>query len=490
MTESPFASICNEMAAKFDEADTSHNIEKTKALIDEAEAFLKIHDESAYAPLFYSVGTSKTIVRDAVLKEKSSEKNFYTNPDVVRLHSEAIWYFRHAEELVNQIEETEDAIPWLTGFKIILYVNQGNAFDFCGRKCSAIDYYSKAINLHPFGMALGNIGRCLEHYADLKKAYKYYLEAEQANDVYTYQEAKDMFRKRREALEERFGREILISSTVCKAVKTESVREADYRHWCLANHLFLNTLNDLLEDNPAFMTDSLHITSITTGIEQKDPPFVFEMFDQVKEEYIYSRYLLYEVVNCDYKVHFADKEAHLDDVMNYSTYSIRLEKLKTAFRTVYSLFDRIAFLLNSYLNLGIEEHKVYFNKIWNVLEEKEKQNIAIGALHWINRDFRDKFGDADTPHAKKLKDLRHALEHKFVSVHIFPVEKEVEIGEDYIYRISEAHLIAYTMDLLKLVREALIELTVAIRIEEYQRDDGSEKVAHMELYEYLDDFKR
>jgi hypothetical protein len=238
------------------------------------------------------------------------------------------------------------------------------------------------------------------------------------------------------------------------------------------------------------MTDSLHITSITTGIEQKDPPFVFEMFDQVKEEYIYSRYLLYEVVNCDYKVHFADKEAHLDDVMNYSTYSIRLEKLKTAFRTVYSLFDRIAFLLNSYLNLGIEEHKVYFNKIWNVLEEKEKQNIAIGALHWINRDFRDKFGDADTPHAKKLKDLRHALEHKFVSVHIFPVEKEVEIGEDYIYRISEAHLIAYTMDLLKLVREALIELTVAIRIEEYQRDDGSEKVAHMELYEYLDDFKR
>jgi hypothetical protein len=214
------------------------------------------------------------------------------------------------------------------------------------------------------------------------------------------------------------------------------------------------------------------------------------MFNQVKEEYIYARYLLYEVVSSDYNVHFADKEVHLDDVLNYSAYSIRLEKLKTAFRTVYSLFDRIAFLLNSYLNLGIEEHKVSFNNIWKVLEEKEEQNIAIGALHWINRDFIEKFGDSATPHAKKLKELRNALEHKFVSVHIFPVEKEVQIGEDFIYRISEEHLIAYSMDLLKLVREAVIELTVAIRIEEYQRHDGYQNVVCMEMHEYLDDFMR
>jgi tetratricopeptide (TPR) repeat protein len=440
-------------------------------------------------------------LRDAVWEAKSSEDKPYTDSDVIRLHSEAIWYFRHAEELVNQIEETKDTIPYLTELKMILYVNQGNALDFCGRKCSAINYYSKAINLQPFGMAFGNIGRCLEYYANIegdighrevlfKKAYEYYLQAEQADDINTYQEAKVEFRRSREAMEARFGRDALTSATVYNTVETESVREADYRQWCLTNHLFLNTLNDLLEVEPSFMTDSLQITSITTGIEQKNPPFVFEMFNQVKEEYIYSRYLLYEVVNCDYNVHFTDKEVYLDDVLNYSTYSIRIEKLKTAFRTVYSIFDRIAFLLNSYMNLGIEEHKVYFNKIWNALEGKEKQNIAIGALHWINRDFRDKFGNADTPYAKKLKDLRHALEHKFVSVHIFPVEKEVEIGEDFIYRISEEHLIEYTMDLLKLVREAVIELTMAIRIEEYQRHGESGKVGRMEIYKYLDDFKR
>lgn len=501
MIESPFAPICNELAAKFDKADIDHDVNRTRALIDEAKTILSDHDEPAYAPLFYSVGTSTTIIRDAILKSKPSNDNPYTDSEVIKKHSEAIWYFRHAEDLVNQIEEAEDTKSHITGFKMILYVNLGNALDFCGRKCSAIDYYCKAIKVHPFGMALGNIGRCLERYADLegdvghravlfKTAYKYYLEAEQSADVYTYQEARDGFHRHREAMELRFGKDVLESPTIYDPVGTGSVEEKSYRYWCLENHLFLNTLNDLLENNPSFMTDPLHITSITTGIEQVQPPFVFEMFDQVKEEFIYARHLLYEVTHGDYEVHYADRETHLDDILNYSTYSIRLEKLKTAFRTIYSLLDRIAFLLNSYLGLGIGEKQVGFDRIWDALADKEGQNIAIGALHWINRDFKDKFGEADTPHTKKLKDLRNALEHKFVSVHMLPVENEVELGRDFIYRISEEHLISYTTDLIKIVREALIELTVAIRIEEYKRHNDNEKVAHMNVHEYLDDFKR
>lgn len=168
MIESPFAPICNELAAKFDEADINHDLERIKALIIEAKVILSDHDEPAYAPLFYSVGTSTTIVRDAIMAAMPLEENAYTDIETIKTHSEAIWYFRHAEELVNRIEETEDTKPHLIGFKMILFVNLGNALDFCGRKCSAIDYYSKAIALHPFGMALGNIGRCLEHYASLE----------------------------------------------------------------------------------------------------------------------------------------------------------------------------------------------------------------------------------------------------------------------------------------------------------------------------------
>jgi hypothetical protein len=46
------------------------------------------------------------------------------------------------------------------------------------------------------------------------------------------------------------------------------------------------------------------------------------------------------------------------------------------------------------LNLGIEERQVNFKGIWKYLDEKEKKNIAIGALHVnfqrkVTLDFTD-----------------------------------------------------------------------------------------------------
>lgn len=506
---SPFAPICADYAKKFDEAEIAHDIEMTKKLLERAKAVISVHDEPAYAHLFYSVGTSLTILRDSLSAEKQSaiseKEKTRIQTEITKVHGDAIWHYRHAEELINDIEATKETKPFIDGLLMTLFVNLGNAMDYCGRKCSAIDYYRKAMAIHPFGMALGNIGRCLEHYAGLegdpghrsvliKTAYDYYVRAEAAVDSYTYQEAKMDFITRREQIEFHIGKEELQSPIRYKKSGIGRKCEKKYRDWCLYNHLFLNTLNDLPDVNSAFATDALHIASVTTAIDQNNPPFVFEMFNQAKEEYVYSRYLLFEVTQSDIKLHFADKETHLEDVLNYGAYSIRLEKLKTAFRTLYSLFDRIAFLLNGYLNLGIKERQVNFWSIWDkITSETEKNNIALRALHWIYKDFKEEFGDADSPHSLKLKTLRDALEHKFVSVHILPVDNEVKIGSDYIYRISEDHLIEYTMELLKISREALIELIIAIRIEEHHRckdlNQGDRRVAHISLREYKDEYK-
>ena len=45
------------------------------------------------------------------------------------------------------------------------------------------------------------------------------------------------------------------------------------------------------------------------------------------------------------------------------------------------------------------------------------------------------------------------------------------------------------MYLLQLIREAVIELTIAIRIEEKQRNPSEKKVLQMSMMEYLDEFK-
>ena len=67
---------------------------------------------------------------------------------------------------------------------------------------------------------------------------------------------------------------------------------------CLENHLFLNPLNDLIDMETAFAHDPLTITHYTEGTNERngdtkrsvEPPKWFAMLNQLKEEYIYSRF--------------------------------------------------------------------------------------------------------------------------------------------------------------------------------------------------------
>ena len=56
MESSPFVPICNELAAEFDTAEDTNNIEMTKALLDKAKKILADHDSPEYAPLFMWLG--------------------------------------------------------------------------------------------------------------------------------------------------------------------------------------------------------------------------------------------------------------------------------------------------------------------------------------------------------------------------------------------------------------------------------------------------
>lgn len=118
MKNSPFASICNELATEFDTADIARDINKTRELLKIAKNILNDNDTPEYAPLFYAVGTSTTILRDDLLR-KSTAENPYTDDVIIKTHSQALWYFRHAEELLNQIEVNKENYPYVTGIRMI-----------------------------------------------------------------------------------------------------------------------------------------------------------------------------------------------------------------------------------------------------------------------------------------------------------------------------------------------------------------------------------
>ena len=83
--------------------------------------------------------------------------------------------------------------------------------------------------------------------------------------------------------------------------------EHDYRHWCLTNRLYLNPSNDLGEYTVA-TTDSLGLASHVVPV---DAPHTFEsFFDQMKQEYVSARWMLYEGLTVKVP-HFSDRDVLL-----------------------------------------------------------------------------------------------------------------------------------------------------------------------------------
>lgn len=88
--------------------------------------------------------------------------------------------------------------------------------------------------------------------------------------------------------------------------------------------------------------------------------------------------------------------------------------------------------------------------------------------------------------------LRNALEHKFVKIHadvLWDGEENQELGQDSFYHITENALLQYTMNLLEIVREWLIDLTMAIHIEEKNRRRDC-AVVTVPLIEFDDEWKK
>lgn len=513
----PFPKLCEDYAQRFDAASDNRDIQAIKKLLIETENFLKNHSDVKYAPLYYCVGTSYGNLRTYGYSVKSDNTELSTEEKDLSLERE-LFCFRRCFELLEDSELIkEEYEPYVLGLKLQLYTNYANALEACGRKAAAMKFYCKVLEMNSkFGMAEGNIGRALQHYSALVHdsghvaylhhfAYNYLKDSLSKPDV--HESAKRYFKWCMNTYTHEIIETFLEKKLEIAEYSLGEKTEETYRRWCLRHHLFLNPLNDLPQELSCFATDSLHLPDMITPIEQIEPPMYFAMFNQLKQEYVYARYLCYEAFCEREEPHFADKETHLINLYDYPQYSIRIEGLKTAFRQLYSIFDKAAFFVNDYWDIGIHERDINYRTIWlsgygvgkKHYEYKNKlmpdENIALKSMFWIHNEFNKRFGDADNPYAKNIQVLRNALEHKFVKVHngiLYDGKQgETEIGIDSFYHITEDKLLQYTLELLEIVREWLIDLTMAVHIEEMKRRDGEteEKSYPVFLMEFDDEWK-
>jgi LA2681-like HEPN len=253
----------------------------------------------------------------------------------------------------------------------------------------------------------------------------------------------------------------------------DTKEERDYRHWCLINCLYLNPLNDL----GPYTVASNDEQGLGTHVVPVDAPHIFQsFFDQMKQEYLSARWLLYEGLTVK-TPHFSDRDVFLQATEPRPSLSLAIEKVKTAYRISYSLFDKVGFFMNAFMGLGIPEKQVTFRTLWRTDEKKPirkefdltDNNWGFCALYWLAKDFSEKANDeVAEPQARGLSDIRNHIEHIYLRVTV--AESQTVPSDDLALMVSREQFENKALHLLKLTRSALIYLSIGVGFEERRRE--------------------
>lgn len=398
----------------------------------------------------------------------------------------------------------EASLPDLRRCQVL--TNLGNALDTRGRLIEALPYWEAAIAIDPgFVMAHGNRGGSLIRYAracyDGRHRILLLQAAHQALSAAT--ETMDLqdpaiahFQRTKLEIETRVSANLLKEEFSYDPGRRYSEDEARYRNWCARERLFLNDLNDILISD-VVKADVLTLPSVTTSFDEG--PSIIGFFNQLKQEFITARLFLYEGLTST-DLHFADRDVTLLDTLDYPSYSVGIERVKVSLRSAYSLFDKMAFFLNDYLTLGIAERHVSFRTLWYSGSGKNRKlresmanstNVFMQALFWLAKDFFEPgVGTVDVePNARRLAEIRHELEHKYLKIHEMMVgvphgrQPEPQWDKDRLaYSIARREFEGHARELLRRSRSALIYLALAVRQEELRRNGSGDASINVPIW--------
>lgn len=398
------------------------------------------------------------------------------------------------------------------------FTNLGNTFSRLGRPVEALRHWNEALELSPrFDMAAGNKGLGLTTYSRLmydeghrrlmlKYAHRSLTEGCAANPEERF---RAFISKLKTQIESVFPREFLdkpYNMTDHSLGSTDE--EVEYRRWCLDNRLFLNPLNDL-GSYPIASKDVMTCPSVTAPIGEG--PIYHGFYNQIKQEFVSARYLYYHGVTST-DSHFSDKGVLLYNTLDYPVYGLGVEQMKLAYRSAYSILDKIAFFLNHYLRLHLADHQVKFRTFWyepkrgsNELRSEflSLANLPLRGLFWLSKDlFEDEpgFRNALEPDARNLRAIRNHLEHKYLKLHAIKPYKEECIDScalrSMVDTLAHSETLGSFQDMvlkmLGMVREALIYLSLGVHQEEVRRrkeNSSGPTLPGLPLDPYDDDWK-
>lgn len=371
--------------------------------------------------------------------------------------------------------------------------NLGNLFSNIGRFCDAIECWESALKYMPsFSMAIGNRGYGLVSYSNVlyDSGHKILFLNQARKDLSSSLNgtleggAKSAFQETIDFINKYLPPDLEIEDLEEEKLGN-SDEEINYRKWVLKNKLFLNPLNDISTSSFA-SNDVLTLPSIVMNIGEG--PYFHAFFNQIKQEYVSARFLYFEGIQQNYgNPHFSDRKVLQYNTLDYPIYSLSIEKVKACFTIIYSIFDKISFLLNHYFKLHIPDRKVSFRTFWYVDQNKTKPlrseltsnfNWPLRGLFWLSKDIfeqKEGFRESIDPEAEEINTIRNHIVHKYLKVHDellwnnSPYEIEKFLTDKLAYSVKRSDLEGKTLKLLKLIRASLVYLSLGIHVEERHR---------------------
>jgi len=424
-----------------------------------------------------------------------------------------IAHLRHAKKQLDGSRDISRRCQVLT--------NLGNALDSRGRLVEAIAEWDAALQLDAtFAMALGNRGMGFGWYGRVcyDPGHRLYLVRAALEGLTAalakgggqmMPDARQAFANYKQRIERGFAGSLRRKPRRSVRRRRWTKAETAYRRWCAHQRLFLNDLNDL-GPSEIGMADVLTLPDHVTPLDEG--PTLIGFFNQLKQEFAAARWLAYEGLMSD-RVHFADRDVTLINTLDYPAYSLRAEQVKLAFRSTYSLFDKIAFFLNDYFALNIPERLVTLRTLSYDGKPSDRrlrpglegtQNLFLQALFWLSKDFFEPEMSVEQemePRSERTASVRNELEHKYLKLHEILVGrpkgrvKKSSFDHDRLaYSMSRSDFEDETLALLRRGRSALIYLTFAVRVEEARKEveRGKKGVLTMPVLTdaWEDDWKR
>ena len=478
------------LAKQIDDAADDGNIERLRDLLDHCASALEDVCEQSRPILHFYTANCYSAIADLNCPKPNQSPDWHQDariPEVLSLRR-AI-----AEPSFEQLDDIS---------KCKIYTNLGNRLNQLGRFVEAIRYWNAALFLIPsFAMALGNKGFGLSFYAKLlydpnhraillakaKESLKGTFQNNALWDSGYFPDIAGDFKNHHNRLHEHLefiGYDYDFDFNQFPLGETKA--EVSYRKWSLENDLFLSPLNDITQKSLA-ARDVLHLPTHTylIGEEPRFPRY----YNLLKQEYVTARFLLYQAIDDQWvSSQFSDKDVLLLEGYDGAKMDIHCEKLKTAYRMAYSIFDKISIFLNDYFDLDLRMRGLSFNSVWGnrdhgkfVLRPRFEgsQNWPLRGLYYLSKDlFDDGFKDVSLPEAQELASLRNRLEHRFVALQHF--SSRAESTESLTY-ITIDKFQEKTLKIMSMAREALIYLSLSMHCEESMKPTDRSKLA-MPIY--------